>query len=40
MKVIDLTARFSKGVTFKCEPWKLSPKAESQSRGPHQGNRG
>jgi len=31
MKVIDLTARFSKGaVTFKGEPWKLSPKAEAR----------
>jgi hypothetical protein len=30
MKVIDLTARFSKGVTFKCEPWKLSPEAEAR----------
>jgi hypothetical protein len=30
MKVIDLTARFSKGVvTFKSEPWKLSEKARA-----------
>jgi hypothetical protein len=33
MKVIDLTARFSKGVIVKREPWKLSEKARATIEG-------